>query len=47
MTMGNDRRLRLLLALAAGTLAGLSLPPLGWPWLLWPCLGLLLSLIHI
>jgi apolipoprotein N-acyltransferase len=44
MTMGNDRRLRLLLALAAGTLAGLSLPPLGWPWLLWPCLGLLWAL---
>jgi apolipoprotein N-acyltransferase len=44
MTMGNDRRLRLLLALAAGALAGLSLPPLGWPWLLWPCLGLLWAL---
>ena len=44
MTMGNDRRLRLLLALSAGTLAGLSLPPLGWPWLLWPCLGLLWAL---
>ena len=45
MTMGNDRRLRLLLALAAGTLAGLSLPPLGWPWLLWPSLGLLWALV--
>jgi apolipoprotein N-acyltransferase len=45
MTMGNDRRLRLLLALAAGTLAGLSLPPLGWPWLLWPSLGLLWGLV--
>ena len=44
MTMGNDRRLRPLLALAAGALAGLSLPPLGWPWLLWPCLGLLWAL---
>jgi apolipoprotein N-acyltransferase len=45
MTMGNDRRLRPLLALAAGTLAGLSLPPLGWPWLLWPCLGLLWGVV--
>ena len=24
-----------LLALLAGSLAGLALPPLGWPWLLW------------
>ncbi|MEB3324405.1 MAG: apolipoprotein N-acyltransferase [Cyanobacteriota bacterium] len=44
MTMGNDRRLRLLLAAAAGSLAGLSLPPLGWPWLLWPALAVLWSL---
>ncbi|MEB3334860.1 MAG: apolipoprotein N-acyltransferase [Cyanobacteriota bacterium] len=39
--MGNDRLPPLLLAGAAGALAGLSLPPLGWPWLLWPCLGVL------
>jgi len=39
--MGNDRRPQLLLALGAGALAGLSLPPLGWPWLLWPCLAVL------
>lgn len=39
--MGNDRLPRLLLAAAAGGLAGLSLPPLGWPWLLWPCLAVL------
>jgi apolipoprotein N-acyltransferase len=45
MTMGNDRRLRLLLAASAGSLAGLSLPPLGWPWLLWPALGVLWGLI--
>jgi apolipoprotein N-acyltransferase len=44
MTMGNDRRLRLFLALAAGSLAGLSLPPLGWPWLLWPALAVLWAL---
>jgi len=42
--MGNDRLLRLLLAAAAGALAGLSLPPLGWPWLLWPCLAVLWAL---
>ena len=41
--MGNDRRPRWLLAAAAGALAGLSLPPLGWPWLLWPCLAVLWS----
>jgi len=39
--MGNDRLPRLLLAAGAGALAGLSLPPLGWPWLLWPCLAVL------
>ncbi|MFN9623463.1 MAG: nitrilase-related carbon-nitrogen hydrolase [Cyanobacteriota bacterium] len=39
--MGNDRLPRWLLVGAAGALAGLSLPPLGWPWLLWPCLAVL------
>ena len=42
--MGNDRRRRALLATVAGVLAGLSLPPLGWPWLLWPCLAVLWAL---
>ncbi|MFN9070292.1 MAG: apolipoprotein N-acyltransferase [Cyanobacteriota bacterium] len=42
--MGNDRRLRLLLAAGAGGLAGLSLPPLGWPWLLWPAVAVLWAL---
>jgi apolipoprotein N-acyltransferase len=42
--MGNDRLPRLFLAAAAGALAGLSLPPLGWPWLLWPCLAVLWAL---
>ncbi|MEB3242744.1 MAG: nitrilase-related carbon-nitrogen hydrolase [Cyanobacteriota bacterium] len=43
--MGNDRRPRWLLAGLAGGLAGLSLPPLGWPWLLWPCLAVLWGLV--
>jgi apolipoprotein N-acyltransferase len=42
--MGNDRLPPLLLAAGAGALAGLSLPPLGWPWLLWPCLAVLWAL---
>lgn len=42
--MGNDRLTQWLLAGAAGALAGLSLPPLGWPWLLWPCLAVLWAL---
>ena len=33
--MGNDRHLRGLILLASGCLAGWSLPPQGWPWLLW------------
>ncbi|QEY31931.1 apolipoprotein N-acyltransferase [Synechococcus sp. RSCCF101] len=28
-------------AAIAGLLAGLALPPQGWPWLLWPCLAVL------
>jgi apolipoprotein N-acyltransferase len=43
--MGNDRLPRLALAAAAGALAGLALPPLGWPWLLWPSLAVLWSLV--
>ncbi|KEF42893.1 MAG: acyltransferase [Cyanobium sp. CACIAM 14] len=43
--MGNDRRPRWLLATAAGLLAGISLPPLGWPWLLWPALAVLWGLV--
>ncbi len=43
--MGNDRLPRLPLAALAGALAGLALPPLGWPWLLWPCLAALWSLV--
>ncbi len=39
--MGNDRLPRWLVVGAAGALAGLALPPLGWPWLLWPCLAVL------
>ena len=39
--MGNDRLPWLALLAGAGAVAGLSLPPLGWPWLLWPCLALL------
>ncbi len=46
--MGNDRR-RWWITVAvvpagAGLLAGLSLPPLGWPWLLWPALAVLWSM---
>ena len=39
--MGNDRRLWWCAAAAAGLLAGLALPPLGWPLLLWPALAVL------
>ena len=39
--MGNHRRFWALVAIAAGGLAGVSLPPLGWPWLLWPAMALL------
>lgn len=35
-----------LLALASGALAGLALPPLGLPLLLWPALALLWQLVH-
>jgi apolipoprotein N-acyltransferase len=42
--MGNDRRPWPLLAATSGAVAGVSLPPLGWPWLLWPCLAVLWSL---
>ena len=42
--MGNDRLARLCLAAAAGTLAGLALPPLGQPALQWLPLALLWSL---
>jgi apolipoprotein N-acyltransferase len=46
--MGNDRRLGwaapAALGLLAGLAAGLSLPPLGWPLLLWPALAVLWSL---
>jgi apolipoprotein N-acyltransferase len=43
--MGNDRRLAWISAVAvaggSGLVAGLALPPLGWPWLLWPALAVL------
>lgn len=42
--MGNDRLARLCLALAAGMLAGLALPPLGLPPLQWLALALLWGL---
>ncbi|MFM8604004.1 MAG: nitrilase-related carbon-nitrogen hydrolase [Cyanobium sp.] len=46
--MGNDRRLGwaapAALGLLAGLAAGLSLPPLGWPLLLWPALAVLWGL---
>ncbi|MBW4530406.1 MAG: apolipoprotein N-acyltransferase [Aphanothece saxicola GSE-SYN-MK-01-06B] len=42
--MGNDRRAGWVIAGAAGLLAGVALPPLGWPWLLWPALIVLWSL---
>jgi apolipoprotein N-acyltransferase len=42
--MGNHRRFWALAAIAGGVLAGVALPPLGWPWLLWPALGLLWAL---
>ncbi len=42
--MGNDRRAGWAIAGAAGLLAGVALPPLGWPWLLWPALIVLWSL---
>ncbi len=43
--MGNDRRSRWIVATVAGLLAGFSLPPLGWPWLLWPALAVLWGLV--
>ena len=42
--MGNDRRAGWAIAGAAGLLAGVALPPVGWPWLLWPALVVLWSL---
>lgn len=44
--MGNDRhRIRwIVAAAAAGLLAGLALPPLGWPLLIWPALAVLWAL---
>lgn len=42
--MGNDRRAGWAIAGAAGLLAGVALPPVGWPWLLWPALIVLWSL---
>ena len=39
--MGNHRRFWTLAAIAGGVLAGVALPPVGWPWLLWPALALL------
>ena len=36
--MGNDRRFRLITCLTGGAMAGLALPPLGSPWLLWVAL---------
>ncbi|WP_216901086.1 apolipoprotein N-acyltransferase [Synechococcus sp. CCY 9618] len=45
--MGNDRRPRWIVATGAGLLAGLSLPPLGWPWLLWPALAVLWGLVAV
>ena len=46
--MGNDRRAGWVAAgtaAAAGLLAGLALPPLGWPWMLWPALAILWGLL--
>ncbi len=42
--MGNDRRAGWAIAGAGGLLAGVALPPLGWPWLLWPAVLVLWSL---
>lgn len=42
--MGNDRRAGWVVTGAAGLLAGVALPPVGWPWLLWPALVVLWSL---
>ena len=39
--MGEDRHVWWIASLGAGACAGLALPPLGWPWLLWPCLAVL------
>ena len=39
--MGNHRRFWALAAIAGGVLAGVALPPVGWPWLVWPALALL------
>jgi apolipoprotein N-acyltransferase len=39
--MGNHRRFWALAAIAGGVLAGVALPPVGWPWLLWPALAML------
>lgn len=43
--MGNDRRAGWAIAGAAGLLAGVALPPLGWPWLLWPAVAVLWGLL--
>ena len=43
--MGNDRRAGWVAAAAAGLLAGVALPPLGWPWLLWPTVAVLWGLV--
>lgn len=45
--MGNDRRPRWIAAAMAGLLAGVALPPLGWPWLLWPALAALWGLVAL
>jgi apolipoprotein N-acyltransferase len=42
--MGNHRRFWALAAIAGGVLTGVALPPVGWPWLLWPALALLWAL---
>ncbi|PSB37923.1 apolipoprotein N-acyltransferase [Aphanothece minutissima] len=42
--MGNDRRIGWVAGAGGGLLAGVALPPVGWPWLLWPAVVLLWSL---
>ena len=44
--MGADRCRWWIGAAVAGAGAGLALPPLGAPWLLWPALALLWALAH-